>query len=100
LVDKCRHAWAVLGFLLEETPNINIFKKELAAVLEIRYWIELQIHESRSKDYKNPFKKNTFRNQEEMEKILGKQNSNQFISIVQEESRLFKEKLERVKARL
>jgi len=105
-LDKCRHAWAVL-MLLQETHDLNAvkqdvsaFKKELTVVLETRRWIENQIYESRAKDYRNPFKKNTFRNNEEMEQVLGKPEDNQFIKIVQNESAVFNEMIKRVNARL
>ena len=101
-LDKCRHAWKVLMLLQEAESNFDMsrFKDELTAVLEIRKWIEAQIYESRAKDYKNSFKKITFRNQEEMETVLGKQDDNPFIEIIQKESVNFKEMIERVRARL
>ncbi|MCL2806302.1 MAG: DUF4954 family protein [Treponema sp.] len=101
-LDKCAHAWAVLfqdrGNPIP--PDILTFKKELAAALEIRTWIETHIYESREKDFLNPFKKATFRNPEEMEQVLGKTNNNPFIRVIQKESLLFKEMIERVKTRL
>jgi NDP-sugar pyrophosphorylase family protein len=108
MLDKCRHAWAVL-MLLRSTPliqetdktlDLHGFKRELAAVLEIRRWIDRQIYESREKDYHNHFKKATFRNQEEMEQVLGKPDDNLFIGVVQKDSAGFKEMIERVLARL
>jgi len=101
-LDKCRHAWNVL-LLLQETDSgidVSTFKNELTAVLEIRKWIEKQIYESRAKDYKNSFKQITFRNQEEMEQVLGKPDENPFIKIVKKESGVFKEMIERVIARV
>jgi len=101
-LDKCRHAWAVLMLLNESSKAMDVpaFKKELEAVLEIRSWIERQIYESRAKDYQNPFKEATFRNQAEMEQVLGKPDDNSFIRIVQKEGVSFKEMVERVNARL
>ena len=100
--DKCRHAWATLALLQEtdKAPNIAAFKRELAAVLEIRKWIEKQIYESRAKDYRNHYKKATFRNQEEMEQVLGKPSDNPFIRLVHKESEVFKEMIDRVIKRL
>jgi len=101
-LDKCRHAWAVLELLNDTSKieNVSVFKKELDTVLEIRNWIEKQIYESRAKDYQNQFKEATFRNQEEMEQVLGKPEDNQFIQLVQKESAAFKEMIERVIKRL
>ena len=101
-LDKCRHAWAVLALLLntDKAPDAPIFKGELAAVLEIRGWIDKQIYESRAKDYRNPFKKLTFRNQTEMEQVLGKPGDNPFINLIHSESATFCEMIERVRERL
>jgi hypothetical protein len=101
-VDKCRHAWAVLAFLRGEktAPNAAAFKKELAALLEIRRWIDRQIYASREKDYHNNYKKATFRNQAEMEQVLGKPCDNSFIRLVRKESGVFTEMVERVNGRL
>jgi hypothetical protein len=98
-LDKCRHAWATLILINETAPDIAAFKKELDTVLEIRQWMDEQIYKSREKDYQNPFKKATFRNQEEMEQVLGKPEDNPFIHIVRKESEKFKEMIERVKNR-
>jgi len=100
-LDKCRHAWAVLKYLYETNmaPDASVFTKELSAVLEIRRWIETQIYESRAKDYHNTFKKNTFRNQEEMEQVLGKPRENPFICLIQREGEIFGDLIERVKKR-
>ena len=102
LLDKCRHAWAVLALLQDagKKTDIAVFKKELNAVLEIRNLIEKQIYESRAKDYVNPFKKATFRNTEEMEQVLGKPEENAFINLVRKYGVNFKEMIERVDARL
>ena len=99
-LDKCCHAWATLMFINETAPDIAAFIKELDAILEIRQWMDEQIYKSREKDYQNPFKKATFRNQEEMEQVLGKPQDNPFIQIIRKESEKFKEMIERVKSRL
>jgi hypothetical protein len=101
-LDKCRHAWAVLAFLCDADiyPDAATFKKELAAALETRIWIDSQIHETREKDFSNYFKKATFRNQAEMEQVLGKTADSPFIRIARRESGVFKEMIERVSARL
>jgi hypothetical protein len=99
VLDKCRHAWAVLAFF-QESPDVDGFRKELTAVKEIRSWIEKKIYESRQKDYENPFKKATFRNDAEMEQVLGKLENNSFICLIQKESISLKEMIERVETRL
>ena len=107
-LDKCRHAWAVLCLLREKalpdetelTLDALEFKKELTAALEIRSLIDKQIFESRAKDHRNQFKKATFRNEAEMEQILGKPEDNPFIRLIRKDSASFNEMIERVNARL
>jgi len=101
-LDKCRHAWATLAVLryTDKIPDVITFKKELTSVLEIRKWIDTQIYETRAKDYRNPFKKATFRNQVEMEQVLGKIGNNSFIRLFRKESVTFNEMIERVVSRI
>ncbi|MCL2214321.1 MAG: DUF4954 family protein [Treponema sp.] len=100
-LDKCRHAWEVLKFLTDNvTISASLLKSELDAVLEIRRHMETQIYDSREKDYHNRYKKATFRNQAEMEQVLGKPDDNPFIRIIRKESDVFKNMIERVKLRL
>jgi len=99
-LDKCRHAWAVFVFLHGVAPDASMLKKEFDEILETRHWIEKQIFESRAKDYRNHFKKATFRNHAEMEQVLGKPEDNPFIRIVKEEGISFKEMINRVSAKL
>jgi len=104
LFDKCRHAWAVL-LILQETENksalnISDFKKELTAVMDIRNWMEKQIYISRSKDYHNTFKKATFRNETEMEQVIGKIDDNAFLKIIKNETKIFNDMIKNIKTRL
>jgi hypothetical protein len=100
-LDRARHAWAVLALLNGGiAPNAAAFGKELALALEIRRWICRQIYETRAKDYRNSFKKATFRNQAEMEQVLGKPAANSFVRLSQAEGKRFEELIARVTARL
>ncbi|MCL2266040.1 MAG: DUF4954 family protein [Treponema sp.] len=101
-LDKCRHAWAVLAYLHDSDDPLSIedFKNELNAFMEIRVWIEKQIYQSREKDYHNKFKKATFRNQAEMEQVLGKPEENPFIRIVQKETEGVRHLVEKVSVTL
>ena len=101
-LDKARHAWAVLSFLYGgNTANRRAFlTQELASSVEIRRWISAQIYKTREKDYRNPFRKATFRNMAEMEQVLGKADDNPFIHIAREETRRYEELIARVMARL
>jgi hypothetical protein len=101
-LDKLRHAWAVLAFIngINNAPDPAMLKNEFTEVLETRLWIEKQIFESRAKDYRNHFKKATFRNQAEMEQVLGKPEENSFIHLIKKEGISFREMIETVSAQL
>jgi len=99
-LDKCRHAWEVLSLIHGKAPDISVFKKELELVTEIREWMVNQIFASREKDFHNQFKQATFRNQQEMEQVLGKPDDNPFIRLVRRENTGFKEMIDRVKNRI
>jgi predicted RNA-binding protein YlxR (DUF448 family) len=100
-LDKARHAWAVLA-LTGANPNGSAFllKQELAAAVETRRWISDQIYHSREKDLNNPFRKMTFRNEAEMEQVLGKVCDNPFINHDCNERKWFEELINRVITRL
>jgi hypothetical protein len=102
-LDKARHAWAVLAMLQpgeEQISDVSFFKKELEAAMETRRWINSQIYETRAKDFRNSFKKATFRNQAEMEQVLGKPNDNSFVHTARQEVIAFEEMINRVSERL
>jgi len=101
-LDRGCHAWATLAFLrdAEETITAGGFKKEVAIAKETRSWINSQIHETRAKDYRNIFKKATFRNSAEMEKVLGKTNNSPFIRIAHKEGGEINAMFDRVTLRI
>ncbi|MCL2065875.1 MAG: DUF4954 family protein [Treponema sp.] len=100
-LDKARHAWAVLLTLRNEVPpDISVFKDELDVAVDTCRWIGKQVYETRAKDFRNPFKKATFRSQEEMEQVLGKPGDNSFIRVTLEEVDFFQAMMEKIKGRL
>jgi hypothetical protein len=100
-LDRARHAFAVLALMNDGMPlDSALFKKELAFALETRRWITSQIYETREKDFQNPFKKATFRNHLEMERVLGTAASNSFVLLAREEEKNFAQMTARLDARL
>jgi hypothetical protein len=100
-LDKARHAWALLE-MAGGKPNGSAFllKQELTAAVETRKWISDRIYQSREKDYRDPFRKMTFRNEAEMEQVLGNINDNPFINHDRDEGKKFEELVNRVILRL
>jgi NDP-sugar pyrophosphorylase family protein len=76
------------------------FAKELAGLLETRRWISSQIYETRAKDYRNTFKRATFRGIEEMERVLGRAEDNAFVRLERTECARFEALVARILARL
>jgi hypothetical protein len=101
-LDMARHAWAVLVMLNGEKclEDSRALKLEFAAAVETRRWISGQIYKSREKDHSNPFRKATFRNDAEMEQVLGKAGDDSFVRLADQEGKNFEELIARVMARL
>jgi hypothetical protein len=100
-LDKARHAWAVLALLNGGPANsAETLKQEMTAAIDTRRWISDQIYQTRAKDFRDPFRKATFRNDAEMEQVLGKPEENSFVRLAPEESKRFEEMVGRVTERL
>jgi hypothetical protein len=101
-LDKACHAWAVLSWLKggESAIDAVLLKKEFEAARETSQWICAQIYETRAKDFHNPFRKATFRNEAEMEKVLGSAEKDSFVCFSRNEAQLFEKLITRVTNRL
>jgi hypothetical protein len=102
-LDKARHAWAVLaGIRAEGNKGVTAadFKKELETALETRRWITGQVYITRAKDFNDPFRIVTYRNREEMEKVVGRLEDNPFIKLAREEERRFEALIKNLSAGL
>jgi hypothetical protein len=78
----------------------TVFKQELENATETCRHISVQIRETRAKDFRNPFKKATFRNQAEIEQVLGTAPKDAFVRLSAEECLRTEELFARVTARL
>jgi carbonic anhydrase/acetyltransferase-like protein (isoleucine patch superfamily) len=92
-LEKAQHAWATLCDLLGATELQEAqFLKEVERFADTSRFIEEQVYLTRRKDYANPFRKATFRGDEEMKAVLGTPESASFI-------RYAKAEMERWRAR-
>jgi intergrase/recombinase len=85
--DKLKHAYATLLFLLESnelTPGA--WQQSLSKLIEIQNFVCEQVYITRKKDYDNPFRRATFRSEEEMIAALGTIEDNSFILQVRKET--------------
>jgi len=103
-MDKARHAWAVFSMLngsgTRPLAGASLLKHELVASLDIRRLISNKVYETREKDFRNAFKKATFRNPKEMEEVLCPTDNDPFMAHTREEGLHYEELVARVMARL
>lgn len=99
LRDKTNHAFAAW-----EELNSNVLKgineKNLRELLQesisFKEWLSKGIHDSRAKDYTNPFRKMVFDNTEEMNEVVGKFEENSFIKLQKQELVEFKSRVNKI----
>jgi len=79
--------------------TLESWNAALDEAVRIQEYIRDQVYASRKKDYDNPFRRVTFRNDEEMKAVLGTAEDNSFVKQVREETEVFKQQAASVKAR-
>ncbi len=93
--DKLRHAYMSLCYLLgTETITTEMWHDVLQRAIGIQRYICEQVYLSRKKDYDNIYRKNTYRNNDEMIAAIGPLEENSFILQVREETESFKKHIE------
>ena len=96
--DKLRHAYLSMRFVFQaERIGHEEWQKALKREIEILRFIETQVTVSRAKDYTNPFRQATFRNEDEMNAAYGPLEDNSFIKKVSKET---PEKISKIEALL
>jgi len=94
-----RHAYAVLCELLgisKLTPAD--WNAALDKAVDIQRFICEQVYLSRKKDYDNPFRKATYRNEAEQKAVAGDAEGNSFVKQVKAETEAFEQRAERQKS--
>ena len=72
----------------------------LDKAMDIQDYICNQVYISRKKDYDNPFRKCTYRNDDEMIAAIGTIDENKFIVQIKDETKLFKQQVEELLSKL
>jgi hypothetical protein len=86
-VDKQKHAFATLCDLNGKSDLTGEdWKVALQKAALIQQYICDQVYISRKKDYDNPFRHSTFRNNDELKSTIGTVDDNSFILQVQQET--------------
>ncbi len=100
-VDKLRHAYLSLRFVLHTkkiTPKM--WEEVLEREKKNQNYIAEQVYASRLKDYENPFRRATYRNEEEMIAAIGTIEDNSFVKQMREESANNIKRIDKIKAKL
>ncbi|MDR2552672.1 MAG: DUF4954 family protein [Treponema sp.] len=102
--DRVRHAWAALGPATDTLPHPlgepGAFAAAVGEAVRIARRILRQVYQSRAKDFHDPFRAVTYRNQEEMEQVAGRAEDNPFVRLAEENLRVFEERARRIKKTL
>lgn len=96
-LQKQQHAFASLCDLLEtEKLTAEQWFDSLRKAVKVQEYICEQVYLSRKKDYDNPFAKATFRDDAEMQAVLGTPDENAFVKQVREETEQFKQMIAQI----
>ncbi|MFQ3546727.1 MAG: DUF4954 family protein [Termitinemataceae bacterium] len=82
------------------TEFLAAFRLLLAEARETRRWIEAEVYRSRAKDFRDGFRKITYRNEAEMKAVLGSIEDNPFILLARDETVAFMARLDALEQRL
>ena len=88
-LEKLRHAFSSLRFLYHEkygTMTQELWVKLLQKASDVQQFICDQVYISRKKDYDNPFRNATFRNEEEKIAVIGELEEVSFVKQIREET--------------
>ncbi len=100
ITDKQKHAYAILtGLLGADEISSAAWKKVLDKAIIIQQYVSDQVYISRKKDYDNPYRRATFRNDEEMKAAIGTIDDNSFIVQIRKETEEFKKFVKEVAKR-
>ncbi len=98
------HAYGIIRDLLVGSPVLDgpgmpSWGTLLDRAQQLQQLVCDRVYESRRKDYDNPFKRVTFRNQEELDASVGAVEQNSFVRQVREETAEFARRAERLRGR-
>jgi hypothetical protein len=107
-LDRVRHAWEIFASLgggggkagRHPLENRETFREELEALIKTRAWISGQVYVSRTKDFNDPFRGITYRNNEEMKQVVGSAADNGFVKMIRESEGVFAESVTRLIKRI
>ena len=87
-------------FLYKDETDVltsEMWNENLDKAVKIQQFICDQVYESRKKDYDNPFRNATFRNEEEKIAVIGKIDETSFVKQIREETENFIQSIKNTK---
>ena len=90
--EKTRHAYFSLMFLYKDETDVltqEMWRENLEKAVRIQRFICNQVYESRKKDYENPFRNATFRNEKEKIAVIGELDEVSFVKQIRQETETF-----------
>jgi hypothetical protein len=103
--DKTAHAWAVLRWLSASEAGaakaagpIELLARALDDLIDLSARVEAEVFTTRAKDHANPFRKATFRSEEEMLAVVGKAGDNPFVLKTKKDMALLRKRAEIMRA--
>ncbi len=99
--EKQKHAYAILCRLIGTgRPTVEGWLAALERAVAIQGYVRDQVYLSRKKDFDNPFRRSTYRNEAEMKAAIGTAEDNSFIRQMNKDTEAFKEVVEKVKRQI
>lgn len=101
-IEKLRHAFSSLRFLFAGKTHVitrALWNECLNRAIDVQQYICDQVYVSRKKDYDNPFRNATFRNEEEKLAVIGPLDEVSFVKQIRMETEDFKELIHRISNR-
>ena len=100
-MDKLRHAYLSLCYLLEVSAvGPEDWQNAIDAEIRIQKYICSEVRRSRQKDYENPWRQATYRNEVEMISSLGTLDENGFVRQIAAETEANIARLEQLRTRI
>ncbi len=97
-LDKFRHAYLSLCSLLGvDRISASDWQRSIDEEIRIRKFISSEVRRTRQKDYDNPFRRATYRNEEEMTAAIGTLDENSFVKQTEESTAIALERLENLR---
>jgi NDP-sugar pyrophosphorylase family protein len=101
--DKTSHAWAVLRAIHpdhKERQAEELLVSVLDELVVLSARVESEVFATRAKDYDNPFRKATFRGEDEMLAVAGRAEDNPFVAKTKKDMATLRENIESLRAAL